>query len=202
MTVTEPRSMTAPQQGPATRKWLSVLAVLVALMTVGATVVAGLFALGDEDPPVNASKLTSVDVKATDVHSRWNEVVADRGEGERLPSPVWKADETLGLDVSEHVLGRWGIVTLYRHPDQRLAAVDLVGKYVAASDRARMAATAVAAVAAISGLDIDDAERFVADDLGFGEQRLAMLAANLIESSFLDEGIKQGLLAEIESVEP
>lgn len=42
----------------------------------------------------------------------------------------------------------------------------------------------------------------LADDLGFGEQRLAMLAANSIESSFLDEGIKQGLLAEIESVEP
>ena len=46
------------------------------------------------------------------------------------------------------------------------------------------------------------AEGATVDDLGFGEQRLAMLAANSIESSFLDEGIKQGLLAEIESVEP
>jgi len=42
----------------------------------------------------------------------------------------------------------------------------------------------------------------LADDLGFGEQRLAMLAANSIESSFLEEGTKQTLLIEIESVEP
>jgi adenosine deaminase len=42
----------------------------------------------------------------------------------------------------------------------------------------------------------------LADDLGFGEQRLAMLAANSIESSFLDKGTKQRLLAEIEAVEP
>ncbi|HSM43660.1 MAG TPA: adenosine deaminase [Acidimicrobiia bacterium] len=42
----------------------------------------------------------------------------------------------------------------------------------------------------------------LADDLGFGEQRLAMLAANSIESSFLDEGTKRALLTEIESVEP
>jgi adenosine deaminase len=40
------------------------------------------------------------------------------------------------------------------------------------------------------------------DDLGFGEQRLAMLAANSIESSFLDEARKQHLLSEIETVEP
>lgn len=38
------------------------------------------------------------------------------------------------------------------------------------------------------------------DDLGFGEQRLAMLAANSIESSFLDDDRKTELLAEIESV--
>lgn len=42
----------------------------------------------------------------------------------------------------------------------------------------------------------------LADDLGFGEQRLAMLAANSIESSFLDESEKGRLLAEIEAVEP
>lgn len=42
----------------------------------------------------------------------------------------------------------------------------------------------------------------LADDLGFGEQRLAMLAANSIESSFLDDDRKKQLLAEIESVEP
>lgn len=42
----------------------------------------------------------------------------------------------------------------------------------------------------------------VADDLGFGEQRLAMLAANSIESSFLDGARKQELLAEVGSVEP
>ena len=42
----------------------------------------------------------------------------------------------------------------------------------------------------------------LADDLGFGEQRLAMLAANSIESSFLDEGAKQALLTEIEGIEP
>ena len=42
----------------------------------------------------------------------------------------------------------------------------------------------------------------VADDLGFGEQRLALLAANSIESSFLPPGRKQELLEEIESVEP
>lgn len=42
----------------------------------------------------------------------------------------------------------------------------------------------------------------LADDLGFGEQRLAMLAANSIESSFLDDQRKQELLAEIETVEP
>jgi adenosine deaminase len=42
----------------------------------------------------------------------------------------------------------------------------------------------------------------LADDLGFGEQRLAMLAANSIESSFLDDARKQELLAEVESVEP
>jgi adenosine deaminase len=40
------------------------------------------------------------------------------------------------------------------------------------------------------------------DDLGFGEQRLAMLAANSIESSFLDEDAKSSLLEEIEKVEP
>jgi adenosine deaminase len=40
------------------------------------------------------------------------------------------------------------------------------------------------------------------DDLGFGEQRLAMLAANSIESSFLDDTRKQELLAAIEAVEP
>ncbi|HUG08682.1 MAG TPA: adenosine deaminase [Acidimicrobiia bacterium] len=40
------------------------------------------------------------------------------------------------------------------------------------------------------------------DDLGFGEQRLAMLAANSIESSFLDAARKQELVDEIESVEP
>ena len=39
------------------------------------------------------------------------------------------------------------------------------------------------------------------DDLGFGEQRLAMLAANSIESSFLDDREKTQLLKEIESVE-
>jgi adenosine deaminase len=42
----------------------------------------------------------------------------------------------------------------------------------------------------------------LADDLGFGEQRLAMLAANSIESSFLDDAQKRDLLAEVESVEP
>ena len=42
----------------------------------------------------------------------------------------------------------------------------------------------------------------LADDLGFGEQRLAMLAANSIESSFLDDVRKRELLAEVESVEP
>jgi adenosine deaminase len=42
----------------------------------------------------------------------------------------------------------------------------------------------------------------LADDLGFGEQRLAILAANSIESSFLPDDQKQELLAEIESVEP
>jgi adenosine deaminase len=42
----------------------------------------------------------------------------------------------------------------------------------------------------------------LADDLGFGEQRLAMLAANSIESSFLDDDRKQELLSEVESVEP
>jgi adenosine deaminase len=40
------------------------------------------------------------------------------------------------------------------------------------------------------------------DDLGFGEQRLALLAANSIESSFLDDREKTRLLEEIESVEP
>ena len=42
----------------------------------------------------------------------------------------------------------------------------------------------------------------LADDLGFGEQRLALLAANSIESAFLDEDQKTQLLKEIESVEP
>jgi adenosine deaminase len=42
----------------------------------------------------------------------------------------------------------------------------------------------------------------LADDLGFGEQRLAMLAANSIESSFLNGERKKDLLAELESVEP
>lgn len=41
----------------------------------------------------------------------------------------------------------------------------------------------------------------LADDLGFGEQRLARLAANSIESSFLQEDRKNELLAEIETVE-
>lgn len=41
----------------------------------------------------------------------------------------------------------------------------------------------------------------LADDLGFGEQRLAMLAANSIESSFLDDADKAELLKEIESIE-
>ncbi|HSM44128.1 MAG TPA: adenosine deaminase [Acidimicrobiia bacterium] len=40
------------------------------------------------------------------------------------------------------------------------------------------------------------------DDLGFGEQRLAMLAANSIVSSFLDDTRKQELLTELEAVEP
>ncbi|MFZ0015163.1 MAG: adenosine deaminase [Acidimicrobiia bacterium] len=42
----------------------------------------------------------------------------------------------------------------------------------------------------------------LADDLGFGEQRLAMLAANSIESSFLGDDQKQALLLEIEQIEP
>ena len=42
----------------------------------------------------------------------------------------------------------------------------------------------------------------LADDLGFGEQRLAMLAANSIDSSFLDDARKHELLAEVESVGP
>jgi len=42
----------------------------------------------------------------------------------------------------------------------------------------------------------------LADDLGFGEQRLAMLAANSIVSSFLDETRKEELLNELESVSP
>lgn len=42
----------------------------------------------------------------------------------------------------------------------------------------------------------------LADDLGFGEQRLAMLAANSIESSFLPAEDKARLLAEVEKVEP
>lgn len=40
----------------------------------------------------------------------------------------------------------------------------------------------------------------LADDLGLGEQRLAMLAANSIESSFLDAARKAELLHEIETV--
>lgn len=40
------------------------------------------------------------------------------------------------------------------------------------------------------------------DDLGFGEQRLAMLAANSIESSFLPDEQKAVLLSELEHVEP
>ena len=42
----------------------------------------------------------------------------------------------------------------------------------------------------------------LADDLGFGEQRLTMLAANSIESSFLDDSQKTQLLREIEAVQP
>jgi adenosine deaminase len=42
----------------------------------------------------------------------------------------------------------------------------------------------------------------LADDLGFGEQRLSMLAANSIESSFLERDEKDRLLAELEDVEP
>ena len=42
----------------------------------------------------------------------------------------------------------------------------------------------------------------VNDDLGFGEQRLAALAANSIESSFLPDDRKAELLSEIENVEP
>jgi adenosine deaminase len=42
----------------------------------------------------------------------------------------------------------------------------------------------------------------LSDDLGFGEQRLAMLAANSIESSFIDEDAKTRLLEEIGSVQP
>lgn len=38
------------------------------------------------------------------------------------------------------------------------------------------------------------------DDLGFGEQRLALLAANSIESSFLDDREKSRLLEEVQSV--
>ena len=41
----------------------------------------------------------------------------------------------------------------------------------------------------------------LADDLEFGEQRLAMLAANSIESSFLDEEQKAGLVEAIGAVE-
>jgi adenosine deaminase len=40
------------------------------------------------------------------------------------------------------------------------------------------------------------------EDLEFGEQQLAQLAANSIESSFLDNGRKKELLAEIEEVAP
>lgn len=39
----------------------------------------------------------------------------------------------------------------------------------------------------------------LADDLGFGEQRLALLAANSIESSFLDPTAKEALMGEIET---
>lgn len=42
----------------------------------------------------------------------------------------------------------------------------------------------------------------LADDLGFGEQRLAILAANSIISSFLEDDRKRELLAELESEEP
>ena len=42
----------------------------------------------------------------------------------------------------------------------------------------------------------------VNDELGFGEQRLAMLAANSVESSFLPDSRKKELLEEIENVEP
>jgi adenosine deaminase len=45
-------------------------------------------------------------------------------------------------------------------------------------------------------------ENYVAlsDDLGFGEQRLALLAANSIESSFLEDSDKEILLGELASV--
>ena len=42
----------------------------------------------------------------------------------------------------------------------------------------------------------------LSDDLGFGEQRLALLAANSIESSFLEDADKQELLTELENVQP
>jgi hypothetical protein len=113
--------------------------------------------------------LASIEVEAADVVERWNQAVDAGSDDQLLADPEWVTDEELHLDVAEQILDTWGVLTLYRHPDQQLAGVDLVGGYVSEPDRARMVDTATTVVAAVSGLPAGDVARFVDDELGFAE---------------------------------
>lgn len=151
---------------------------MLATLVVGAAA-AAVLGLGPFDDDDDGPALESIEVDAADVVERWNDAavdLVDRSDGPEvdeavpglLAAPDWVADEELGLDVAEQVLDTWGVVTLYRHPDHRLAGVDLVGNYVSEADQARMTGTVVSLVAAVSGATAAEVDRFVQDELGFG----------------------------------
>jgi hypothetical protein len=153
----------------STRARLIALALVVVGGAGGAFVALRDDGDGGSGEETNEPRLESIDVPAGDLRTQWNDAIAELGSGDELPEPDWVADAQLGLDVSEHAFGDWGVVDLYRHPNGDLAAVDLLTRYVSVEERARFRVDAIAATAAALGIDVDAATALLDVDLGLAD---------------------------------
>lgn len=141
--------------------------------------------------------------------------VAHAGE-EGPPEYVWGALDTLGVERIDHgvrSLEDPALVERLRREQIPLTVCPLSNVALRVVDRlADHPIPGMMEAGLLVSVNSDDPAYFggyvgenyfaLSDDLGLGEQRLAMLAANSIESSFLDDDSKGRLLAEIETVTP
>jgi hypothetical protein len=140
--------------------------VVVVLAVVGVLVARG---GGDDRDRPPGDRLGALDAEAPDVLERWGAAIDELARGDRLGELHWEADERLALEHAQQALDTWGVLDLYRAPGGRLKAVDLVGAYTTDDERVRFRADALAALAAVDDLDLDEGAQLLDERLGLDE---------------------------------